>query len=288
MVNMGHEPIAPVAYQPPEGKAGEVEATRVARMRRVAPDGLRGVQRPEFHFLLAPFRGHGTHMLDFVDHQLVPGTVLWVRPGQIQRWGEVERKPMTNVRRKTAEHVSQAWTSIPHVTQHDRADVTELDLLRKRFEKRAEEKGARLTATAIILKVAAAALRQFPQFNSSVDPERNEIVYKKYVHVGVAVDTERGLLVPVIRDADRKGILQLALERRTEGLRRLAQRSETHLGHLTPGRLVHPHDPHQDRMPYRRVVPVQRPGPRRAGVRTATRSAERRDAPWRPHSASGA
>ena len=91
MVNMGHDPIAPVAYQPPEGKAGEVEATRVARMRRVAPDGLRGVQRPEFHFLLAPFRGHGTHMLDFIDHELVPGTVLWVRPGQIQRWGEVER-----------------------------------------------------------------------------------------------------------------------------------------------------------------------------------------------------
>jgi pyruvate dehydrogenase E2 component (dihydrolipoamide acetyltransferase) len=128
------------------------------------------------------------------------------------KWGEVERKPMSNIRRKTAEHLANAWTTIPHVTQHDKADVTALEALRKQYSAQAEKAGGKLTMTAIALKIVAAALRRFPQFNASIDVGRNEIVFKKSIHVGVAADTERGLLVPVIRDVDRKGIIQLAAE----------------------------------------------------------------------------
>jgi pyruvate dehydrogenase E2 component (dihydrolipoamide acetyltransferase) len=128
------------------------------------------------------------------------------------KWGEVERKPMSNIRRKTAEHLSHAWNVIPHVTQHDKADITALEALRKQYSPQAEKAGGKLTMTAIALKIVAAALRKFPQFNSSIDVARNEIVYKKSIHVGVAADTERGLLVPVIRDVDRKGVIQLAAE----------------------------------------------------------------------------
>ena len=129
-----------------------------------------------------------------------------------EKWGPVERKPMTGVRRKTAEHVARAWSVAPHVTQCDKADVTDLETLRKRYAKKAEAAGGKLTVTAIVLKVAASALKLFPQFNASVDAARGEIVYKKYYHVGVAVDTERGLLVPVIRDVDQKNVLQLSVE----------------------------------------------------------------------------
>ncbi len=128
------------------------------------------------------------------------------------KWGEVERKPMSNIRRKTAEHLGSAWRVIPHVTQHDKADITGIEALRKQFGVQAERAGGKLTVTAIALKVVAAAMRKFPQFNSSVDVANGEIVYKKAVHVGVAVDTDRGLLVPVIRDVDRKGIVQLSVE----------------------------------------------------------------------------
>jgi pyruvate dehydrogenase E2 component (dihydrolipoamide acetyltransferase) len=128
------------------------------------------------------------------------------------RWGEIERKAMTGVRRKTAEHLQDAWTSIPHVTHFDSADVTELEQLRERFAKKVEEAGGKLTVTAIALKVAAEALKVFPQFNASLDAGQEEIIYKKYCHIGVAVDTDRGLLVPVIRDVDKKNILDLSVE----------------------------------------------------------------------------
>ncbi len=128
------------------------------------------------------------------------------------RWGEIERKPVNSVRRKTAEHLSEAWTSIPHVTHFDSADVTELERLRETFARRVEESGGKLTVTAILVKVAASALKIFPQFNASFDPEREEIIHKKYCNIGVAVDTDRGLLVPVIRNADQKNILELSVE----------------------------------------------------------------------------
>jgi pyruvate dehydrogenase E2 component (dihydrolipoamide acetyltransferase) len=128
------------------------------------------------------------------------------------KWGKVERVSMRGVRRKTAEHLREAWVTIPHVTQHDRADITELEQLRAKFAPRAEEAGGKMTVTAIALKVCASALKVFPQFNASIDMEKEEIVYKQYINIGVAVDTDRGLLVPVIRDVDRKNIVELAAE----------------------------------------------------------------------------
>lgn len=128
------------------------------------------------------------------------------------KWGEVKREPMSSIRRKTAEHLAQAWGTIPHVTQFAKADIGEVEELRKRFSKNVEAAGARLTITAIVLKVVTSALKAFPRFNASVDMAKNEVVYKQYYHIGVAVDTEHGLLVPVIRDVDKKNILELAVE----------------------------------------------------------------------------
>ena len=128
------------------------------------------------------------------------------------KWGKVEHVSMRGVRRKTAEHLAEAWNTIPHVTQHDRADITELEQLRARFAPKAEEAGGKMTVTAIALKVCSAALKVFPQFNASIDVEKEEIIYKQYINIGVAADTERGLLVPVIRDVDKKNIVELAVE----------------------------------------------------------------------------
>jgi pyruvate dehydrogenase E2 component (dihydrolipoamide acetyltransferase) len=128
------------------------------------------------------------------------------------KWGKIERVSMRGVRRKTAEHLAESWNTIPHVTQHDRADITELEQLRARFAPKAEEAGGKMTVTAIALKVCAAALKVFPQFNASIDIGKEEIVYKQYINIGVAADTDRGLLVPVIRDVDKKNIVELAVE----------------------------------------------------------------------------
>jgi pyruvate dehydrogenase E2 component (dihydrolipoamide acetyltransferase) len=128
------------------------------------------------------------------------------------KWGKIERVSMRGVRRKTAEHLLEAWNSIPHVTQNDKADITELEQLRTRFGPKAAEAGGKMTVTAIALKVCASALKIFPQFNASIDMEKEEIVYKQFINIGVAVDTDRGLLVPVIRDVDKKNIVELAAE----------------------------------------------------------------------------
>ena len=145
-------------------------------------------------------------------------TIATVPLPDFSKWGGVERKPMSGVRRKTAEHMALAW-SIPHVTNNDKADITALEQLRKTYTKRAEAAGGKLTMTAIALKILAAALKQFPQFAASIDLAKEEIVYKSYAHIGVAVDTERGLLVPVIRDVDKKNIIELSVELQQIGQR---------------------------------------------------------------------
>jgi pyruvate dehydrogenase E2 component (dihydrolipoamide acetyltransferase) len=128
------------------------------------------------------------------------------------KWGKIERVSMRGVRRKTAEHMWEAWSAIPHVTQQDKADITELEQLRTKFGPKAAEAGGKMTVTAIALKVCASALKIFPQFNASIDMEKEEIVYKQFINIGVAVDTDRGLLVPVILVVDKKIIVELAAE----------------------------------------------------------------------------
>ena len=137
-----------------------------------------------------------------------------------QKWGDVERQPWSNIRRVTAEHLSYSWNTIPHVTQFDKADVTSLEELRKKYKGEVERAGGHLTVTAMLVKILAVAVKKFPQFNASIDPERGEVVLKKFTHIGVAVDTDRGLLVPIIRDADRKNITQIAVD-----LQQLAQKA---------------------------------------------------------------
>jgi pyruvate dehydrogenase E2 component (dihydrolipoamide acetyltransferase) len=128
------------------------------------------------------------------------------------KFGLVRREAMSGVRRATVRSMAQAWSTIPMVTQFDKADITEMESLRKRINPRAEKRGAKVTMTAILLKIAAAALKQFPKFNASIDTATNEVIYKEYIHIGVAVDTPTGLLVPVVRDVDKKGVIALAAE----------------------------------------------------------------------------
>ena len=128
------------------------------------------------------------------------------------QWGAVERQPMTKVREITADRLAQAWATIPQVTQFDKADITSLEKWRAAYGKKAEAAGGKLTPTAILIKVLGIALKVFPQFNASVDMAQREVVYKRYFHIGIAVDTPHGLLVPVVRDVDQKNIIELAVE----------------------------------------------------------------------------
>jgi pyruvate dehydrogenase E2 component (dihydrolipoamide acetyltransferase) len=128
------------------------------------------------------------------------------------KWGPIERQPMRGIRRKTAEHLGASWAQIPLVTQYDSADITAFEDTRKRHAKEAGAGAPALTLTAVAIKIVAAALKTFPQFNVSIDMAAEEIIVKKYIHIGVAVDTDRGLLVPVIRDADTKSLPQISAE----------------------------------------------------------------------------
>lgn len=128
------------------------------------------------------------------------------------KWGPVTKKPMSPLRRAVAERMRESWSTVPHVTQFDEADITSLMELKKKYDPAYEKKGARLTLTCFALKAAVAALKKYPAFNSSLDEATQEIVYKEYYHLGVAVDTESGLIVPVLRDVDKKNLLELSLE----------------------------------------------------------------------------
>jgi pyruvate dehydrogenase E2 component (dihydrolipoamide acetyltransferase) len=136
-----------------------------------------------------------------------------------EQWGPVERQPLSHLRRTIAERMTLSATVIPHVTHFDRADVTELDAIIRRNVEAARERGLILTLTSFLLKAAALALQEHPQFNASLDSAAGELIVKRYCHLGVAVATERGLIVPVIRDVDRKPLVELQRELAT-----LAQR----------------------------------------------------------------
>jgi len=128
------------------------------------------------------------------------------------KFGPIETRPLSRIRKLSGSFLHRNWVGIPHVTQHDLADVTELEAFRKENSQVAEKQGFKLTMLAFLVKAAVNALRQFPDFNASLDPRAENLILKKYYHVGVAVDTADGLVVPVIRDADRKGVFDLARE----------------------------------------------------------------------------
>ena len=128
------------------------------------------------------------------------------------KWGEITRKPLSPIRKTISERMTESWTTIPHVTQFDEVDITALMELRKKYAPLYEKKGARLTLTSFALKVVVEALKKFPIFNSSLDEAAGEIIFKDYYHIGLAVDTDQGLIVPVLRDVDKKNIFALSRE----------------------------------------------------------------------------
>ncbi len=170
-------------------------------------------QGPQGRIRLEDVKAHAKQRLSGVGTAPAAGGGVVVPPlPDFTKWGKVQRQPMNSVRKMTARHMALCWGTIPHVTQQDKADITQVEQLRKQYGPQAEAAGGKLTLTAILLKVVALALKRFPQFNASLDLAAAELVLKKYVHVGVAVDTPKGLVVPVVRDADRKSIVALAAE----------------------------------------------------------------------------
>lgn len=147
-----------------------------------------------------------------------------------EKFGAVETEPMSRIRRLSASNLHRNWVSIPHVTQHDEADITDLEAFRKAHQKEAEARDAKFTLLAFLIRASVSALQAFPRFNSSLDPGGEKLIFKRYFHIGVAVDTPNGLVVPVLRDCDRKGLIELAVE-----LGELSEKARA--GKLSPGEM---------------------------------------------------
>ncbi len=128
------------------------------------------------------------------------------------KFGEIEEKPLGRIKKISGKHLHNAWLGIPHVTQFDEADITELEDFRKAQKAAAEKAGVKVTFMPFLMKALAMALREYPQFNASLAPDLESLIYKKYLHIGVAVDTPDGLMVPVIKDVDKKGVFELAAD----------------------------------------------------------------------------
>jgi len=228
------EPLKEVAQDEPSAAAGQIDLATVRRGERVAP-AAPSVRRLARDLGVDIYQVQGTgpggriserDVRDFVRvtmqritgggsmpavHGEFPGLHAQRPLPNFSKWGAISREPLSRVRELTADAMGYAWSTIPMVTQYDHAQVTEIEAFRQEYNRRAISEN-RLTMTAILVKVCAAALKAFPRFNSSLDLASKELVLKQYVHIGVAVDTPAGLLVPVLRDADRKGIETLALE----------------------------------------------------------------------------
>lgn len=206
---------------PPPLSAVTEAAVSSSRMIPAAPS-IRKFAR-ELGVDIARVRGSGAHgrvsrddIKSFVREQRVetvgaPSTTAPKLP-DFSKWGDVTEEKMSAIRVQTAAHMETCWSNIPHVTIHDKVDITELEQLRKKYAERAEKRGGKLTMAVMATRVVASALKQFPRFNASVDMANRSIIYKSYVNVGVAMATDRGLVVPVIRDTDGKNMVELAAE----------------------------------------------------------------------------
>lgn len=214
-ISRGARPGTPPPNEVPSGPAAPAAPSvrRLARELGVDVNDVRGTG-PDGRISLDDVKEHAKRLITAVSAAApaaVSGLITEPLP-DFAKWGEVERQPLRAVRRKTAVHLTAAWQTIPHVTQHDSADITNLESIRKNYSKLAEAAGGPLTVTAVAVKVVATALKVFPQFNSAIDLANDELIVKKYIHIGVAVDTDRGLLVPVIKNADQKNMIQIAAE----------------------------------------------------------------------------
>jgi pyruvate dehydrogenase E2 component (dihydrolipoamide acetyltransferase) len=217
---------ATVAELPPhkEGPMPASPATRrVARelgvdLRQVPPTGPAGLVTAED---VRVFAKRGEAEIEATEEPSTPAAVSGdVQPSAISipalpdftRWGPVERVPFRSIRRTTAKQMSLAWSQIPHVTSQDTVDITRLEAFRQKHKAEIEAIGGKLTMTVFALKAVATALKTYPNFNATLDTKAGEIIIKQYYHIGVAVNTDNGLIVPVVRDVDRKSIKELSIE----------------------------------------------------------------------------
>ncbi len=201
-------PAVPAAAAPSIRKLARELGVDLARVRGSGPAG---------RILLEDVRAHIQLLQQLAAQPLKPATsaaAISVPAGRIDfsKWGPISRKPLSQLRQVIVRRMSEAWTSVPRVTQFDEADITDLTALRKKYAPAYEQKGARLTLTSFAVKVVVNTLKKHASFNSSLDEAAQEIVLKEYYHIGVAVDTEAGLIVPVIHNADKKSLLDISKE----------------------------------------------------------------------------
>ncbi len=203
---------------------GELPPPASPSLRRLAEDlgiNLRKIRGSEGggRIVLSDLKGYISGLQTAAKKAQVPATAVpgakaktTAEPVDFSRFGSVYKRPMTPLRKVIAQRMTENWNAIPHVTQFDQIDLTNLMTLRKKYVEAYEKKGAKLTVTAMTLKAIVNTLKKHPIFNSSLDEVAEEIVFKEYFHIGVAVDTDQGLIVPVIRNADKKSIFDLAKE----------------------------------------------------------------------------
>jgi pyruvate dehydrogenase E2 component (dihydrolipoamide acetyltransferase) len=197
---------------------------RIARELGIDLTRIRGSERGG-RIVMADLRNYIARLQAIAQQQApAPAVQVQAKPAPVSidfsRWGKIEKKKMSQLRKAISAKMVESWTTVPHVTQFDNVDITDLLAVRKKYEKAYEKKNAHLTLTPFILKAVVETLKKHPMFNASIDEATGEIVYKHYYHIGIAVDTEQGLIVPVIRDVDKKSLLELSIE-----LQELAERT---------------------------------------------------------------
>ena len=220
-------PVAPVESKPVESKPAPAVAAPPDETDAQIPHASPAVRKiaREFGVDLRQVKGGGRNsrilkedIQSFVKESLARGPApsaggLPQMPAiDFSKFGEVEIEPLSRIKKISGAHLARNWLLAPHVTQTDEADITEMEAFRKSLAEDAKKRGYKMTPLAFLIKAAVAALREFPDFNASLDAGGENLVRKKYFHIGVAVDTPRGLVVPVVRDADRKGLRDLAIE----------------------------------------------------------------------------
>jgi pyruvate dehydrogenase E2 component (dihydrolipoamide acetyltransferase) len=219
------EPAAEAGEEIPKPVAAPVASPSVRRLARELRIDLSKVRGSEAggRIVTGDIRAYIARLQKAKDKpKAAAGTPARPAAEQIDfsKWGPVTKKPLTQLRQVIARRMWESWNAIPHVTQFDAADFTRLNELRRKYAPAYEKKGAKLTLTPLVLKALVETLKQHPIFNSSLNEAAPEVVFKEYFHIGIAVDTEQGLIVPVIRDADKKSVLDLAKE-----LEQLAQKA---------------------------------------------------------------
>ncbi len=202
-------PTPPPPVKPRDGMTAVPAAPTVRRFAREVGADITAVpgSGPGGRISIDDVKAHTNKLLS----QGTGGAVATAELPDLSRFGPIRREAMSKVRRLTAENLTRAWLNAPQVTNHESADITDLEEFRKAYKERVEEAGGKLTMTAILVKIVASTLKQHPTLNAAVDMVNHEIVFRDSINIGVAVDTERGLLVPVMRDAHRKNLTEIGV-----------------------------------------------------------------------------